>query len=376
MILCVTTLAACAGTRRPPVRGERVARFVLDDPRSDSMAADATYRAGLAGASWLADAVNADDAAPRFATTAAAIAAIVPWQTLHHEFGHYRVAKQLGGDPEIHWSGWKDARVNLNLPSQRSLTAADRREFAGAGIVQSGLAANTLYRDWATRGTLHHTEAIGFLAAVLDLPIYAAKTLVQNVHHRSNPGGNDVVAYARTTGSRVDEQELLLLAAGSVLASAPCWAALAGQLTYLSAGQRDVTLPSVHLGTYEWALPFATVLPARNGAIVAVRTMIGTEHTAPLEVGVAWRWQGSTTSMQCRLCDLPLGAGFAVSPTLRLTASGTRVNGIVAGLDLEWRYSPRWQFGGSAFWRKGDLLSEAEGYDDGMDARLWIGTTF
>ena len=376
VILSAVTVAACAGTRRPPVGSQRVVRFVLDDPRSDSFAADATYRAGLVGVGWLADAANADATASRFATTAVAIAVIVPWRTLHHEFGHYRVAEQLGGDPELHWSGWNDAQVNPTLPPQVSLTAADRREFAGAGIVQSGLAANSLYRDWATRGALHHTEAIGFLAAALDLPIYAARTLVQDLHHRTDPGPNDVVAYARTTGSRVDEQELLWLSAGSVLASAPAWAALFGQLSYMRTGQRKVALPTMHFGGYEWALPFATVLPARHGPIVAVRTVIGTERSSPFEVGVAWRWQGSSTSVQCRLCDLPLGAGFVVSPALRVTASGSRFEGIATDIDLEWRCSPRWRLGGSAFWRDDDLLSEAEGYGDGVGARLWGGATF
>src|SRR5262245_8238317 len=98
--------AGCGAVRAPSPGASPPLRLLVADPRTDAVAAANTYAALFPLTAAASNAIAADSVVARCADVAVTGTAGYYWFLVHHEFGHYRVAERLGGDPRIDFGDW------------------------------------------------------------------------------------------------------------------------------------------------------------------------------------------------------------------------------------------------------------------------------
>lgn len=366
--IALLAVCGCGAVRAPAPPVLPPIRLLVADPRTDAVAAANTYDALFPLIAAASTAVDADNVGGRIADLAVTSAVAIPWLLVHHEFGHYRVADRLGGDPHIDFDDWS---VDPRFPPGLVLSAEDELEFLGAGVGQSTLAAQTVYLDWARAGSCSSQQALGLGFAAVDLTRYSARTVLRGIDPGDDPGDDDVANYVETFGGSLRASDVLWMSAVANLASAPLWSAAAAQVLFAADGARAVAMPTMNVGDLEFAAPWFSLWLARRGPIASMTSLLGTNRKLPLLVQLEVGTHTSTGSLGAALLGAMLGS-VELAPFARASLGTDADVGTAFGIEAVLPLGRGCATGCELSYRHADLRSEIDGCFDGGTFRLWI----
>ncbi len=105
--------------------------------------------------------------------------------------------------------------------------------------------------------------------------------------------------------------------------------------------------------------------------------MVGTNLVTPWEVSIDVSPYEDATGMGLKLFDLPVGEHLLLSPFARVTDyRNSESLGSAFGTDIEVPIAGGLSTGVEVSYRHRDLMSQVEGYSDGVQAFAWVQMQF
>ena len=236
----------------------------------------------------------------------------------------------FGGTPDVElnapWSGITHYNNTSVLNDDQILNRT------AGGVNQESINASRMVSRWALRQSISYQEAMAYLYAQTNLAAYAVRTFALSIQ----AGGKDDIANYTAKQGSLSVGELVALAAVADLLSGPALAALVGQWKYLRHGERQVSIPSVTLGSdLRLTLPNFQVLLGAKGPLLGGRSTLIVNDRIPVEFSVDTRLGEAGVAVGGQL-HAPLTKSLTLSPFARLSYGSSE--GVGGQLGLEARY--------------------------------------
>jgi hypothetical protein len=294
------------------------------------------------------------------------VGAFVPKYVMEHELGHARTVISSGGHPRIRLIHWYEGVTDWPpIPDEDSSQAA--MDYAG-GLNQAAATSRYVYTEWARNGCIRYQEALEYLMAHTDLARYELGGVPDEMDDIKN-----YLTQLGQKGLKLSRDRVVLLAAVSVLASKPAWAAAGGQYNYLAKGKRWVRVPSFKVGRYSFTCPSFHTYLSRNGPVVGGDMLVNPAAPHPLGISLHIRYDGRAQALGVRWYALRFSS-LTVSPFVRGTID-TRP-GIATGAEIRYRTGGSVDVISRLEYVHNDLIAEPQGQSDGVNAYAGLAFAF